>query len=170
LRVWDRDAAFSFKHGSTAIPSSQVNNVDYLFGKVTFSVPKGSSAIVKASGKFLPTTAVAGAHGYNINISSELLDDTDFLSTGYRSRTSGLKDVNVTVNRWDSASTEFFNLINTGGSAVVEIVPSGSSIAARGFFIVESENRSGDVASLEAADITLQLDESTAAAFGYGTL
>lgn len=172
-RIWDRDISFTFFEatstgGRVAIPSSELASVDYLFGKVTFTVSQTTPITV--SGSFLPTANVAGANSYTLSQTAEMLDDTDFSNAGWRSRSAGLKDVTLTVSRWDSIDLDYFSLINNGALVVAEIRPggSGSSVAARGFFRVETEARSGDVSALEAAELTFMLDQSTNADFGWG--
>ncbi len=172
-RVFNRDAAFIFYEddGTTAggrqvIPSSDVD-IDYLFGKVLF----GSIVAppITVTGQYLPMTVLAGAHSYSMNAVRELLDDTDFESAGYRSHITGMKDVTLTVSRFAVVDKTFFDLIDSGNAVLVDVMPGGSGDAGRGFFLISSDNWSGDVNSLEAADLTFELDSSTKTDFQWGT-
>ena len=166
-RVWSRSHTLTFRKGGTTLPASAVTP-DYLFGKVVISSTLAGSMTV--SGTYLPMAAVAGGNSYSLTMSQELLDDTDFSSTGWTSRIGGLLDVSLTVNRWDNVDLDFYNLIDSGNPVVVDIRPggSGSSISGRGYFLIESENRSGDVSGLEGADVSFQLDASTLTDFSWG--
>jgi len=160
-RVWDRSEAVVVEDDGNAVDPEDIKHIDYLFGKVTFVdgyVPTGGITI---SGKYLPMETVAGANSYTLNQTVDVLDDTDFehgKATGYRSRVSGLHDISVSITRWDDLSKHFFNAATNGQPVVVEIVPGMGTRRFRGFMLVESANRSGDVAALESEEVSLSLD------------
>jgi len=173
--IWGRDLSFTFYEATTtagrvAVAASAISSIDYLFGKVTFGSTRAEPVTV--SGGYLPATNAAGANTYNMVQSGEMLDDTDFTSTGWRSRVRGLKDVSLTVSRWDSIDLDYYNLIDSGAAVVMEVRPggTGSSVAARGFYKIESDAHSGDVASLEASELSFMLDGSTADDFSWGVV
>jgi|TARA_R110000803_G_scaffold210841_1_gene284324 hypothetical protein len=169
-RILDRAATLTFTEGSTAgrvsIAAAQITSIDYLFGRVTFSSTQAEP--VRVVGNYLPAAVVAGAHAFSMDLSREVLDDTDFTSTGWRSRKSGLMDAAISVTRWDSVDKVYLNLIQAGTPVVMEIKPLGTTAAMlRGFFVPESENKSGDVGGLESAELSYLLDGSTLSAFSW---
>jgi len=160
-RILDRSASFTFYEddgagGRIAIPSSEIKSIDYLFGKVTFTVAQ--TPPITVTGSYLPATAIAGAHSYELNQTADILDNTEFNGGGFRSKQPGLIDVSVSVTRWDPTDLQFFNHINNRTSFVLDIQPGGTGPNARGFFVVENENRSGDISSLESVQLSFQLD------------
>ena len=168
-RVWDRDTVPVIRQSSLAaiVPAAQISNIDYLFGKITFASSTQGTPIT-ASGTYLPLASVAGSHTYQLNHIGGLLDDTAFESTGWRTHKQGIRDVNITLSRWDSLDTDFFDHLKNGTTFLVEVTPGGSTaFLARGWFIGESEIHSGDVNSLEQGDITLHLDGDTNAAYRW---
>ncbi len=168
--VFDRTTGVTFKSSATGttISSTDILDINFLFGRVTFKTTHAASVV--GSGTFLPVSNIAGAHSYTLTQSNGLLDDTDFSSTGNRTRTPGLQDITLSVSRWDTLSTvanaQYFDdhIMNTTGSegttrALIELIPGGTTAkTARGWFIVESHNRSGGVADLESGDVELSLD------------
>jgi hypothetical protein len=104
------------------------------------------------SGKYLPTSLVAGGHSYKLNQTATLVDVTDYSSSGWTMRQASLRDVDLTVDRFDSLDLTYFNLINNGGSCLIEIRPGGTGNVARGWFLVDHENRSGDVNQVEMSE------------------
>ncbi len=168
--VFDRTAVVTFKSSAagTTISSTDILDVNFLFGRVTFKTTHGT--LVAGTGTFLPVQNIAGAHSYTLTQANGLLDDTDFGSTGNRTRTPGLQDITLSISRWDTLSTapnaQYFDdhILNTTGSqgttrAMIELIPGGTtSKTARGWFIVESHSRSGGVADLESGDVELSLD------------
>ena len=171
-RVWDRAVTPVFKGGSTsstaAISSTAITSVSYLFGTVRFN--GAQTTPITVTGNFLPIAKLIGAHAYTLTLSRELLDDTEFDSTGWRSRTLGLFDASLTATRWNTIgqTMDVFDILQEGKKVVLEVNPGGTtSRTARGFFVIESENLSGDVAALEQAEFTFQIDADEKAAFEW---
>lgn len=173
--IWDRSstATLTFSgNGTTIANSAIVGKADALFGNVTFSSTQAEPVTV--TGRYVPTVVVAGAHTYTVNASRELLDDTDFTTTGYKSKCAGLLDVNISVSRWDGVELDFFTQLKAATAAIIEVHPGATGDVMRGWFIIESEEHDGDVGGLEADDLTYQLayDNSSPvnAVFGWGTV
>ncbi len=172
-QVFDRNTVPTFRGGgsSTAagstIAASAVASVNYLFGTVTFSSTQPEP--VKVTGKYMPMTNVAGAKSYTLSQAADVLDDTDFSSTGYHTRKPGLNDVSLTVSRWHSLDLTFWTLMEARASVVAELQPGGSGSVARGWFVVESETHTGDVSALEESELVFQLDDDGTAAYAWST-
>ena len=167
-----RTAVVTFTDASSTISSTDILDINYLFGKVIF---KSTHPAVNVTGQYFPLSNIAGAHAYTLTQQNDVLDDTDFTSTGFRSKVMGLQTVDLSVTRWDSLDLEFVHDIlgtSTGRAPriplVAEIQPGGgSNPVARGYFVMEAENRSGDVSGLESADVSLQLEGDDKAAFRW---
>lgn len=172
-QIWNRSASFTFIDGGAStgstLTSTQITTIDYLFGRATLSTaPTGA---VTVTGQYLPASNVAGAYSYSLTQTREMLDDTDYTSTGHRSRKPGLFDTNITVSRWDSVDLTYYNDLIGASAVVVEVRPGGSTTdVGRGYFLVESENHSGDVGGLESADISLQLDATSLTNFTWNSI
>lgn len=158
--IWDRDTTLTFYEDGSPISASDVLSIDYLFGKVTFVTNK--LLAITVSGKYMPMTNIAGANSYNLNLIDGVLDDTEFGITGanqgFRTRRYGLKDVSISISRFDDLTHAFFDIINNRTSVVIEIQPGGQNVYTRGWFVLESIAPGGDVASLESEELTFQLD------------
>ncbi len=162
---------------SSTIAGTDVTSINYLFGKVIFAT---THPTVVVTGEYLPLVAVGGAHAYTLTQQNDVLDDTDFTTTGFRSHKLGLQTVELSITRWDSLEMTFVHDLmgrttSTGSTlperparipVVAEVQPGGTTHpTARGFFVTEAENRSGDVSALESADVSLQLDGSPKGSF-----
>lgn len=171
--VWDRTKPITVKDGGNAVDPGDIEHVDYLFGTVTFVDGYTVQGDVEISGNYLPMQSIAGANSYTLNQTVDVLDNTDFdhaKSTGHRRRVSGLHDVSATVSRWDDLSKDFFTAASNGEVVVLEIEPGGGTKKFRGFMLVETANRSGDVAALESEEVTFQLDgDGLGKAFSWGS-
>ena len=186
--VWDRDAEVGFagtSAGGSTISSTDIATLEYAFGRVTF---KSAHSSVWATGTYLPLAGGICANAYSLNLAGDVLDNTCFLDSstdadyGYRTRQIGLRDVMATITRFgDFGSTEagssvhrFFEAWQNEGTTanpdvvVAEFNPGGSAtVFARGFFRVASIDNSGDVGSLETAEVQLELDGSSRGSFGW---
>lgn len=173
--VWSRSGTFSFRQASSTgstISSTAIDDINYVFGKVTFSSTQGATVVV--SGTYLPMAVAAGAHSYTLTQAVDVLDDTDFTSTGFRSKNLGLADVSLTLNSWEPLNNQFSEFLVASSTStrhlqplVAEVNPGGSTLYARGWFVVENDSKSGDVAGLEEKTISLQLDGNEYEAFRW---
>ena len=165
--AWERGSTLAFATSTSggAISSTDIENVNFLFGRVYF---KSTHTAVYATGTYVPLQAVAGAHTYTMTMAQDILDDTEFGSAGFRSKAVGLADVQLSMTRWDTLNTFFDDLLigstsgpyTTGDPIVAEVQTDPSSTGApiaRGWFKLETHTRSGDVNSLESAEVNLAL-------------
>lgn len=75
----------------TADPSTYT--VDYLHGRITFLADQGASAVVRVSGNYLPTVAIAGVTEVSYTAQRDVLDDTTINNAdGVRTKRLGLGD------------------------------------------------------------------------------
>jgi hypothetical protein len=156
--IWDRDTAVTFNTSTGAIAASDVYAKDYLFGTVQFASTYGSKTLTMA-GKYLPRSAVVGANEYSFAMSANMIDDTDFTSTGFRSRFPGIRDASVSLGRYDSLQNDIFAKLKAEESVVIDLRPGGSTnFAVRGFFHIASDARTGAVEDLESASPEFELD------------
>lgn len=161
--VWDRSTTPTFYEDSVEIPSSDIESIDYVFGKVTFATSKTGSITV--DGDYFPTNVIAQANNYSIDQSIDLQDNTDYETAqsngGYRTYQGILYDVSVSVGRYDDLNNLFHDDWDTQSPVVVEIQPGGgTNDIFRAYCLIESANKSGDVESLEEQDISFQIDDT----------
>lgn len=157
-QVFDRNGTFTFYDNSTPISASEILYIDYLFGLVEFSVAKVGP--ITADGGYVPLAEIIGAKDYSITMNTTILDQTDFSNVGYRDKTSGLFDSTVAISRWDDSSKAYKDILTNKESVFIEINPGQSNTFFRGWFLLESDNTSGDIDALEeeALDFTLDGD------------
>lgn len=163
-QILDRDTSVTVKAGGTTVGSSNYT-IDYLFGIVNFT--SSQTGNVTISGKFIPTTAIGGASQYGLNISSDILDKTDFETSGFRSKDYGVSDVSVTLERFDDLAKTYKNKILNRKSVLIEITPGGGSEKIRGWYIPENANNTGDVSALETESLTFNLDGNVKSSFSW---
>lgn len=101
------------------------------------------------------------ANAASMNLGGDILDDTDFSSTGIRSRILGIRDWNISGTiYYDDANT----VVNTLRSAWlnrtrldIRYLPNGTN-GFTGQGQIEAINLSGSVNDLEVGEFTIQAD------------
>lgn len=171
-RIWDRTVTPTFYEDSSEIPASDVDEIDYVFGKVTFATSKSGS--ISVDGNHLPRQAIVGANAYTLEHAGDTLDDTDYdaaQSNGaFRTRMYGLRDVTASIERFYKLDKHFDDAIKDQEVVVLSIRPGGSgNDYARGFFVMETNELTGEVSSLENQSLNLQLDGDPGIAYNWGT-
>jgi len=98
-----------------------------------------------------------------LNFSGELLDDTTFNSTGFRSRLRGLKDYSLSVTAVFSVGDAALNTIRDAlfndTTLDMNYLPNGTN-GFTGQVKVESFSLNGDVGGMETIDITMQAESA----------
>jgi hypothetical protein len=153
-QVWNRLSTFTFYEDSVEISSSDISSIDYLFGKVTFSTSKTGSITV--DGDYLPTSLIAGGYEATMNRTNQLFTSTDQSNAGFETKETGIKDVNITVSRFDDLSGDFVTILNSGTPIVVEFAPVSTKVY-RGWFILSGKDQTIDVNALIEDTLTFDL-------------
>ncbi len=139
-------------------------SVNYLLGEITFYAVPPATTQISVTYNYVPTATTVGASSYGVNLSGDILDDTNFKDAdangGYRTRLYGINDVSISLSRFNDNSAVFKTLKEKRKRVLVEIRPGGTELV-RGWFVIESDNTSGDVGGLETEEISLQLDGDT---------
>ena len=158
------------KSNKRILPASQYT-VNYAAG-IIVGVPSGlCDDTVFVSGKFLPFTNIGGANNYSLELSNELLDDTDFNAAstngGHRTRKYGLITAAVTVSAYSALDKAFQGRLQRRDDVVLTIRVGGGDVIT-GLFVVESVNQAGEVAGLETEEISFQSKDSAANRLHWG--
>jgi predicted secreted protein len=94
----------------------------------------------------------------SMTVGADMLDDTDFTSTGWRSRVVGLRDysISVTSNYGTTGALATIRSAMLNGTKLdMRYLPNGT-VGLTGRVLVENFSPSGDVGGLETIDISLQ--------------
>lgn len=168
-RVLDRSKAVFVEVDGDVVDSSEYQ-IDYLFGIVEFNSSQNGD--VTLSGNFIPTMSVVGANQYSVDITGDVLDNSNFSDTnsngGYRTKQYGVLDVSANISRFDDLDKSFKNKLEDRQTVLLEIKP-GNAETIRGWFLIESSGSQGEINSLEVESLSFQLDGDTKSAFSWRT-
>lgn len=167
--VWDRDVTPTFYDNGVEIAAGDIQQIDYLYGKVEFTGAK--TGPITVTGSYMPMASVAGANQASLNITSAILDDTDFSNVGYHTKEYGTQDVVVSLSRWEDVQNTFGAILVARAPIVIEIAPSTAK-SYRGWFIPDSVSDNFSIESLLDESVSFQLDgdDTTGKSFSISNL
>jgi hypothetical protein len=166
--VFDRFATISVSVDGSVVSDSEYT-VNFMFGTVDFSTqPAGDVAI---TGRFIPTASILGITSYSLDITGDILDDTDFDAVnsngGYRTKRYGLNDVSITLDGHYVLNKAMAKGLMDRDVCLIELLIGVQSERVRGWFLTESFKRNGESGGLEEESVTLQLAGDSSASFGW---
>ena len=152
--IWDRSSAVTFEDNSVAVAAADIESVDYLFGRVTFVSGYTVTGPVTVSGNFIPTSTLARANAYVLNMTAEGIDESTFETSqgnnGTRIFVPGLRTVTVELTGIFDDVTNAKVDLRDRNEVIVEIDPAGDGSAiARGYYKLSTTGQSGAVGALE---------------------
>lgn len=161
-RVLDRSVAITVEDNTAPVAGSNIESIDYLFGRVTFVPGYTVVGAVTITGSYLPRTVMARANTYTLTMTAEAIDETDFQTaqgnSGRRVYTPGLRTVALELGGIFDINENAKADLTARNELIVSVDPvgDGSSIA-RGFFKIVGTTQSGAVGALEEETINLNL-------------
>lgn len=153
-RVFDKDSLPGFYDDNIAIPANEVQSIDYLYGRVTFTSTKVGPIV--ANGSYFPMLEIAGAKEISLNRTVAIHDDTSTGNAGFHTKVYGLQDITMTLSRWDDLTKEFTNILKNRKEVIIEFAPTVDK-SYRGWFVIDSAGQSLDLNALIEESISFQL-------------
>jgi hypothetical protein len=178
-RMFDRSVAPVFKDATVAIAATNILNIDYLYGRVTFISSYTPGGAVTVDGSYLTLTQIAKGQSFTLNQTAATIDVTDYetaqANAGHRAYDYGLKTVSLEISGVYASSNAYRALVEGRGEMIVEIGPDGNNLSvARGFFKPSRQSQSGDVGALEeeklGCDLSVPDDPNGVLAYPFAWL
>ena len=154
--------AVSVLVSATPVPASNIESIDYLFGRVTFISSYTPGGPVTITGAYFPLATLGCFNSYTLGMTADVIDstcmDTARANSGHRVNESGLKTVSLDVSGIYKSTNGWRQAVIDRSTLLIEINPDGAGlVVARGFFKPTSAGQSGDVGALEEETITFSL-------------
>ncbi len=165
--IWDR--AVTLVVFDNAIDhTADVQDVNWLFGEVTFKASYSVTEPVTVTGSFFPTSVLGKTQSFTLTQQAEAIRTTDFATAqangGFDTFNPGLRTVQLEMSHFYALASAFAVDLQARSEVIVELDPAGDGLSiARGFFKITSHGQSGEVGALEEETLTLSLNvpEST---------
>jgi len=129
-RVIDPATAVVVDDTGSPVAASDILDIDYLFGKVTFVGSYTPSGAITFDADYLPLAAIACARSFTFGASADIADDTCFNLTAVRSKKALLKDCTVGFAQLDDATPEFDTAFLAGTPLILVIGPGVDPVTA----------------------------------------
>lgn len=160
--VWSRLTVPTIKDNAVTVAANNIQEIDYLFGRVTFVSGYTPTGPITATGNYLPMTTLGKSNGFTLTQTANAIQTSDFSTvqgnSGHHTFSYGLKTVSIDLQGIYDSTADLKGLLIARSELIVEINPDGSSASvARGFFKPMSNNQSGDVGDLETETTTFNL-------------
>lgn len=131
--VWDPTVLATFEDNTVPVSANDIEDVDYLMGKVTFTSGYSVTGPITMSGNWLEVLDIADARSYSISIPGELLP-SHVLGDGWVDREAGRLDVGLTFEDIDGAqgltdldagggTEQLANILQNGEAKLYEACP-----------------------------------------------
>ena len=163
-RMMDRSAAIVVED-NTVDHTADVDNIDWLFGEVTFKSSYVVAGPVTVTANYFPTATLAKFTGYTLNMVADAIRDSDMpalqANNGYHTHTPGLKSVNIELPTVFNATDDWPNKLDDRAEYIIEVNPDGTGFSgslARGFFHLMTQRQSGNVGALEEENLRFELN------------
>ncbi len=162
-RVLDRTVAIIIDDTAAPVGAADIESIDYLFGRVTFTAGYSpSGAITFDTASYLPLVQLAKANTYNLNMTADAIDESDFITaqgnSGSRVFRPGLRSVSLELGGFFDDAGSFKDVITARTELIISLdVVGDGSTEARGFFKLATTSQGGAVGALEDETLNFNL-------------
>jgi len=166
--VWNNLVTFVVYDNAVDRTATQVLNIDYLFGQVTFKAAYTVVGPVTVDGAFRAMTQLAKYRSFTLTQTQEPVDITDIPSaqgnTGHKLYTYGLKTVALECSGVYAVANGYRAALVARSEFIIEINPDNNSRSiARGYFKSSSRSQKGNVGELEEESAAFVMSVPTTA-------
>ena len=160
--LWDFAAGVSISDAGAAVDSSDISEIDFIMGRVTFVDTYTVTGPVTATGDYRPTTEFGKANSLTLTQSADTIETGSFesvkASAGRQDFEPTLLTASLELEGFYFEDNTWFQILTERDDLIVEIdlANDGKSVV-RGFFKVSSDSQSGDVGGDETESVSLVL-------------
>ena len=176
-RVLDPTVAIVVKDNGGAVAASNIESIDLLLGKVTFTSGYSVVGAITMDATYIPVSLVANISSFNFDTDAGLMDNTTFVGSadpayGFRTRQPTIGDYSLNFGLWDDITPEFEANVSAGDSLIFVIGTGNDPLNAdvehlRCRVIFESFQQSAEVGGLVENSYSAQ-GSATTSVDGYG--
>ena len=161
--VWDRSDTIVVLDGVTDVTATEVEWVDYLFGRVKFLDSYTVLGSVTVDISYFPMVQLGKGRSFTLTQTANAIDTTDFETAqgngGYMTVLPGLRTVALELGGVYDVTAGLRADLVARTELIIEINPDGSGLSVgRGFFRAITEGQSGNVGDLEVETTTFALN------------
>ncbi|MGD9727680.1 MAG: hypothetical protein AB7L09_21180 [Nitrospira sp.] len=153
-RIIDRATAIVVEDNATPVAASNIESIDYLFGRVTFISSYTPTGPITITGAYRTTSVLAKGRSFNLTQTQEPIDtsvyETVQANGGYKTWDYGLRTCSLEFGGVFDAANDYIAQLVARGEAIIDITPDGGGQEIfRGFFRPVTQSQQGNVGELE---------------------
>lgn len=161
-RLLDWNTEVIVEDAGVGVDAADIEQIDYLFGRVTFVSGYTVTGPITISGAYLPTAEFGCANSVSLTQNAEAVVDSCLgevsQNGGFNTYRAGLKTVSLEASGFYRITNDFYARLQDSERLVIEIDWDGEgSTISRGIFTVQSTSQSGDVGQNEEFSVTFNL-------------
>ena len=160
--VWNWNATTTIYDGASPVADADIEEINYLFGEVTFVAGYTVTGAVTADGEFYTMSTYGRANNFSLTQTAETTDTTSFedaqANGGFNEFRATLLTADLELSGFYRSSNDNFGDLSARNEFIIEldVAGDGTSIA-RGIYKVGSGSQSGDVGGDEESTLSLTL-------------
>ena len=160
--LWNWNIDLIVEDSGAAVDDEDIEDIDYLFGRITFASDYTVSGPVTVTGEYFPTAEYGRANSFSLTQSADTTDTTSFevaqANGGFNTFRSTLLTADLELTAFYRTDNEFFEDLKAREEFVVEIDLAGNGeTVGRGIYKVNDTSQSGDVGGDEEQNLNLTL-------------
>lgn len=160
--VWDWTEEVTVYDDGTEVDSDDIEEINYLFGEVTFVDSYTVAGPVTVDGNSLPLETFGRANEFTLSQSADQTETSDFETAqdngGWATFRPTLLNSDLELGAFYRADNNFFQLLNDEDQFIIDIDPAGDGKSvARGIYRVLSDSQDGDVGGDETSSVNFSL-------------
>lgn len=112
--------------------------IDYLLGKVIFTVANGAAEVITLDGKYMPMADIADGHEYEVSFNANLIPAPVFGSE-YNKNVQGDKNISGSISEWVTTEFYFVDKLIAGEMVVIELYPQADQTPIKFWAVINSD-------------------------------
>lgn len=159
---WNWQEDIVVEDGAVAVDSSDIVEIDPLFGRVTFADDYVVSGPITVSGEYFPLETFGNANSFDLTQTADTTETTSFEiaqdNGGFMTMRPTLRTASLSLTAFYRSDNDFDEPLREDEQFIVEIDPAGNGeTRARGIYRVQTNSQTGDVGGDEESTVDLVL-------------
>ena len=160
--VFDYTSGITVKDGSSAVADNNIEEIDYLHGRVKFVSSYTPTGAITIDGDYLPVSTFGCFNSFDLTQTSETIETGCFETVGsnggYQTYKPTLRDVSIGAEGFYQTSSDFAQILQNRERFIIELdIEGDGQNLARGYFRIGTDGYSGGPGGDETESVSFSL-------------
>ena len=134
-RILDPEVAITVYDNAIAVAAADIENIDYLFGRVTFDSGYSVTGPVTLDANFYPTVNIAAAKEWSASHTRDIAETTTF-GDNAKGKKALLKDATGNISAFAEIDSEILAAFNSADNFFIEWDPAGDGTRVKRYWVL----------------------------------